>query len=58
MIGRILMSISAEITKIKAAVKEIEDPSAALAVRQIYKALELLQKEVNQLSRVLNLLQG
>jgi hypothetical protein len=52
------MSISAEITKIKAAVKEIEDPSAALAVRQIYKALELLQKEVNQLSRVLNLLQG
>jgi hypothetical protein len=58
MIGRILMSISAEITKIKAAVKEIEDPSAAAAIRQIYKALEILQKEVNQLSRVLNLLQG
>jgi hypothetical protein len=58
MIGRILMSISAEITKIKAAVKEIEDPSAAVAIRQIYKALEILQKEVNQLSRVLNLLQG
>jgi hypothetical protein len=52
------MSISAEITKIKSAVKEIEDPSAALAVRQIYKALEVLQKDVNQLNRVLNLLQG
>jgi hypothetical protein len=41
-----LMTISNEIDKIRDAIREVEDPSAAMALRHVYKALEELRDEL------------
>lgn len=45
------MTISNEIDKIRDAIKEVEDPSAAMALRHVYKALEELRDELVGLKR-------
>jgi hypothetical protein len=43
------MTVSTEIDKIRDAIREVEDPSAAMALRHVYKALEELREEVGRL---------
>jgi hypothetical protein len=40
------MTVNTEIDKIRDAIKEVEDPSAAMALRHVYKALEELRDEL------------
>jgi hypothetical protein len=40
------MTINNEIDKIRDAIREVEDPSAAMALRHVYKALEELRDEL------------
>jgi hypothetical protein len=40
------MTVNNEISKIRDAIREVEDPSAAMALRHVYKALEELRDEL------------
>jgi hypothetical protein len=40
------MTVNQEIDKIRDAIREVEDPSAAMALRHVYKALEELRDEL------------
>jgi hypothetical protein len=40
------MTVNNEIEKIRDAIREVEDPSAAMALRHVYKALEELRDEL------------
>ena len=43
------MSVAEEIAKIKKVVREVEDPAAAQALRSIYKALETLLRDIQEM---------
>lgn len=45
------MTLAAEIEKIREAIKEIEDPAAAMAIRHICKALEEIRDEGGSVTR-------
>jgi hypothetical protein len=46
------MTVNTEIDKIRDAIREVEDPSAAMALRHVYKALEELRDELVELKGV------
>jgi hypothetical protein len=46
------MTVNTEIDKIRDAIREVEDPSAAMALRHVYKALEELRDELVELKGI------